>query len=277
MKISISFEIKISRGRGKGTKAPPEEDQKKPEANGVAAQKGWRTQVRKLWGRLKGPKPQKKKEAEEKLEQNGAASREQILTLQSQLGNVLSVLLNAGATTSRGEEDGTALEEGEELDAAEIPAPHVLQPSDMGESEVEGQNGGAAGEPAPSAARVDYSVFDLRNLPARFRCCPPGLGPCVRFDHRIATADSVLRPAVSWSSLRTYRTPSAGSAEELDDILGSMRPRRGRLPRRVQQPATNAVFNVGAGVAGPSAGCQPEWAQVEVGVGEEEDPLWDCF
>ncbi|KAK6335685.1 hypothetical protein TWF696_002451 [Orbilia brochopaga] len=165
----------------------------------------------------------------------GTVAREQFWTLQSQLGNILSVLLNTGVLASLlGEDDGSALEEGEVLDADTIPVPTDSCPSEAAfisvPHEVDGSRCEASGEPAPVAARVECEgdAFDLRNLPARFHCCPPGFCP---FDRKARAAESVPRPERSWSSLKTYRTGDSDLSEELDNSAPGSAVPRPKVPR----------------------------------------------
>ncbi|KAJ6259217.1 hypothetical protein Dda_6115 [Drechslerella dactyloides] len=205
-KINISISLEMAVGRKPKAEGPqsPEGEEAAPATTVVAARKGWRATARKLWGRLKAPKTKSTEvqdltariaELEQKLEQQGTASREQFLTLQSQLGDVLSVLLNTGARISSfGEEDGSAMEEGEVLDAVAIPVPRDSHPSEAAVfSAPDEVDGGRCeeGEPAFVAARVEGEgdPFDLRNLPARYYCCPPGL---CSIDRKVAAAESLL-------------------------------------------------------------------------------------
>ncbi|KAF3918420.1 hypothetical protein ABW21_db0200300 [Orbilia brochopaga] len=232
MEIKISLKLKLRSARKPKEALPPSEETEgaTPEVGVGAARKGWRATARKLLGRLKAPRMNPKEvealtskitELEQKLEQQGAASRDQFLTLQSHLAAVLTVLMNSQiySSSSDGENDGSALEEGEDLDAAEIPEPVGDCPSETAVSSVPDEvDGGQSeeGEPALDAARFggEGDPFDLRRLPARFRCCPPGFRPLGR---RIAAAESELRPERSWSSLLTYGTGLFDLSEELDN------------------------------------------------------------
>ncbi|EWC45311.1 hypothetical protein DRE_00710 [Drechslerella stenobrocha 248] len=237
MAFFISLEIEFGRG-------PIQQKGESQEATHlVAARKGWRTKIRKLWGRLKTPRirPEEEKiqsltsritELEKRLAEQSAASQKQFLALQSQLGNVLSVLLNGeGSASSTREDDGPALEEGEEPDAVEIPAPLIDNPSQTAvSSEWDGTESCWTQQteevmPSPAQVQYDVGVFDLNRLPARYHCCPPGFCP---FDRVVAAAEAVIRPQVSWSSLRTYQTTDSEVPEPPDSYPSG--PSRAGVP-----------------------------------------------
>ncbi|KAK6531273.1 hypothetical protein TWF281_008088 [Arthrobotrys megalospora] len=225
MKSFLGFKITVRRGDDDQNT----EDSKSPM---VISREGWRVKARKLWARLRGPRKEPKKdeakevvealirriaELEEKLEQQGAASLAHVLLVSAR-----------NVDTSSLEDDRTTVEV-ESSDGATIPDSRDGRPPDAAvsgaQNEVVDRRGGDGGRPTLSAAFAEHlRTLDLRNLPARFRCCPPGL---CRHDVSIAAAEGVLRPEVSWSSLRTYQTGLSGESETPGNATAGATLRRG--------------------------------------------------
>ncbi|KAK6499711.1 hypothetical protein TWF481_010072 [Arthrobotrys musiformis] len=210
MRFSIKFEISFREGAG--------DDHQREEGRGgsespAATSRSWRDKARKVWARLKGPKKETKKdevraavealtrritELEEGLAQQGAEIGGRLVSLETQLTSIFTLLL---ATRSRNEKTSTCGSRSTER--AESPNNTTMTTTTMTSSRD--------GQPstAPVIGGQHEVVGHQSGTPTRFRCCPQG--GC-KIDAKIDAMEGIIRPEVSWSSLRTYRTSlSSGS------------------------------------------------------------------
>ncbi|KAF3124792.1 hypothetical protein TWF594_001779 [Orbilia oligospora] len=223
MKFSITFEITF--GRAAGDQGQTEEGRGHSKSSAATPRKSWWTKAREVWACLKGPKKQPKTdqtkegiealnrrivELEGRLEEQRAEDLDQLESIQAQLEPIQSLLWVTNARnieTSTCNNDDAAAGEGESSDDTTTSDSQDSQPSTApifgGQHEVAGYWSGGR-------------VLSPYSLPARFRCCRSG--SCTH-DVAVSAIGGVLRPEVSWSSLRTYRTGLSGGSGTPDNTV----------------------------------------------------------
>ncbi|EGX53409.1 hypothetical protein AOL_s00006g275 [Orbilia oligospora ATCC 24927] len=222
MKFSITFEITFCQAAG--DQGQTEEGRGDTKSSAATPRKSWRAKAREVWARLKGPKRQPKTdgtkegiealrrivELEGRLEAQGAEILDQLESLQTQLDSIQSLLWATNTRnieTSTCSDDDAATGEGESSDDTTTSDSQDSQPST---APIFGGRHEAAGH--WSGGRV----LSPDSLPARFRCCRSG--SCTH-DIAVSAIGGVLRPEVSWSSLRTYRTGLSGGSGTPDNTV----------------------------------------------------------
>ncbi|KAF3180212.1 hypothetical protein TWF225_007376 [Orbilia oligospora] len=192
MKFSITFEITL--GRAAGDQGQTEEGRGHSKSSAATPRKSWWTKAREVWARLKGPKKQSKTD---QTKEGIEALNRRIVELE---GSLLWVTNAKNIETSTCSDDDAATGEGESSDDTTTSDSQDSQPSTApifgGQHEVAGYWSGGR-------------VLSPYSLPVRFRCCRSG--SCTH-DVAVSAIGGVLRPEVSWSSLRTYRTGLSGGS-----------------------------------------------------------------
>ncbi|KAF3163125.1 hypothetical protein EYR41_003967 [Orbilia oligospora] len=199
MKFSITFEITL--GRTAGDQGQTEEGRGHSKSSAATPRKSWWTKAREVWARLKGSKKQSKTD---QTKEGIEALNRRIVELE---GSLLWVTNARNIETSTCSDDDAATGEGESSDDTTTSDSQDSQPSTApifgGQHEVAGYWSGGR-------------VLSPYSLPVRFRCCRSG--SCTH-DVAVSAIGGVLRPEVSWSSLRTYRTGLSGGSGMPDNTV----------------------------------------------------------
>ncbi|KAF3198205.1 hypothetical protein TWF106_002430 [Orbilia oligospora] len=223
MKFSITFEITL--GQAAGDQCQTEERRGDSKSSAASPRKSWRIKAREVWACMKGPKKQLKIdgtkegiealnqriiELEERLEEQGAEVLDQLESLQIQLESIQSLLWATNARnveTSTCSDDDAATGEGESLGDTTTSDSQDSQPSTAPIS---------GGQHEAASYWSGGRVLSPDSLPARFRCCRSG--SCTQ-NVAVSAIEGVLKPEVSWSSLRTYRTGLSGGSGAPDNTV----------------------------------------------------------
>ncbi|KAF3081749.1 hypothetical protein TWF569_005387 [Orbilia oligospora] len=194
MKFSITFEITF--GRAAGDQGQTEEGRGHSKSSAATPRKSWWTKAREVWACLKGPKKQPKTdqtkegiealnrrivELEGRLEEQGAEDLDQLESIQAQLEPIQSLLW---VTNARNIETSTC-----------------------------NNDDAATGEGESSDDTTTSDSQDSQPSTA------PIFGGQHEHDVAVSAIGGVLRPEVSWSSLRTYRTGLSGGSGTPDNTV----------------------------------------------------------